>query len=316
MTDDAIIELLEAAARRRSPLSGITDAVRLVDGAGDGMEGLVLERYGRHFSAQVFDRRWLDKRDVLTSFLKDRFGAVYFIVKDRSAPAPDSAEDFSKLVWLNDAPAGTVVRENGFNFSVELDDALNCGLFLDMRRNRDIVSGYAAGRRVLNCFAYTCSFGVYCRARGARAAVNVDVSRKSLERGRLNYGLNGLEPSRNEMIRADAVEYLRRAPARNNSFGLIILDPPSFSRHEGRVFSVRKDMPGLVASAIRALEPGGCLFVSTNLSGMTKSALMEMVRDGSGGRKVKRLDSFGQDVDFTGSGTVRRGCLAALLVRL
>ncbi len=313
MSDNTILRLLESAARRRETLARVTDALRLVDGAGDGMDGLVLERYGRHFSAQVFDRRWLDKSDILTAFLKEHFGALYFIVKDRSGRA--SSEDFGKLLWLNEAPAAAVVRENGLNFSVDLDDALNCGLFLDMRRNRDIVSGYAAGRRVLNCFAYTCSFGVYCRARGARAAVNVDVSRKSLERGRANYRLNGLEPSRNEMIRADAAEYLKRAPGRRNSFGLVILDPPSFARHENGVFSVRRDMPGLVASAIKVLEPGGCLFVSTNLSGMTKSALTAMFKAGSAGRKFERLDSFGQDTDFTGSGTDRRGCLTTLLAR-
>lgn len=315
MSDNKLIQLLESAVRRRLPLAGVTDAVRLVDGGGDGMQGLVLERYGRHFCAQVFDRRWLDKKAVLTSFLKERLGAVYFIVKDRTG-APASPDDFRKLVWLREAPAVTVVNENGLNFAVDLADTLNNGLFLDMRRNRDLVSRLSSGKKVLNCFAYTCSFGVYCRARGARSAVNVDVSGKFLEKGRLNYGLNGLEPAKNEMIRADAVEYLEKAQVKGNRFGLIILDPPSFSRCGGGSFSVRKDMPGLVDSAVKVLEPGGRLFVSTNFSGITADDLMSMVRAGAGKRKITRMSSSGQDMDFTGSGATRRGCLATLLAGL
>ena len=316
MSDNNTIKMLGLAISRRGPLKRITDAVRLVDGAGDGLEGLVLEQYGRHFSAQVFDERWLAKKDLLTDFLKGRLGAEYFIVKDRTGSASSSPEDFKKQVWLKGGSSVTVVRENGLNFSVDLDDTLNSGLFLDMRGNREIVSGSAKGRRVLNCFAYTCSFGVYCRARGALELVNVDVSKKYLERGRLNYRLNNLEPARNEMIRADAFEYLERAPEKGNSFGLIILDPPSFSRYKGRVFSVKKDMPELVALAIKALQPGGDLFVSTNFSGMSSDVLLAMVEGAAGKRKIRRRDSLGQDMDFTASGSIPRSCLATLLVRL
>ena len=316
MSDNNTIKMLGSAISRRGPLKRITDAVRLVDGAGDGLEGLVLEQYGRHFSAQVFDERWLAKKDLLTDFLKGSLGAEYFIVKDRTGSASSSPEDFKKQVWLKGGSSVTVVRENGLNFSVDLDDTLNSGLFLDMRGNREIVSGSAKGRRVLNCFAYTCSFGVYCRARGALELVNVDVSKKYLERGRLNYRLNNLEPARNEMIRADVFEYLERAPEKGNSFGLIILDPPSFSRYKGRAFSVKKDMPELVALAIKALEPGGDLFVSTNFSGMSSDGLLAMVEGAAGKRKIRRRDSLGQDMDFTASGSIPRSCLATLLVRL
>lgn len=316
MSDANTIKLLESAVRRREPLKLVTDAFRLVNGGGDGLEGLVIEQYGRHFSAQVFDKRWLAEKELLTGFLRDQLNAGYFIVKDRTGPVSSSPEDFKKQIWLKGGSSVTVVRENGLNFSVDLDDTLNSGLFLDMRGNREIVAGSAKGRRVLNCFAYTCSFGVYCRARGALGVVNVDVSKKNLERGRLNYRLNGLEPARNELIRADAFEYLKRAQEKRNSFGLIILDPPSFSRYEGRVFSVKKDMPGLVALAIKALEPGGDLFVSTNFSGMNSDGLLAMVKAGAGKRKIRRRDSLGQDIDFTASGSMPQSCLAALLVSL
>ena len=314
--DNKTIDLLEAAIRKRRVLKGRANALRLVNGLGDGLKGLVLEQYDRHFAVQIFDKCWLKEQEALAGFVRSRCDGRYLIIKDRTLSASSPPEAFTAGVWIEDDSSRTVVMENGLKFGVDLNDTLNSGLFLDMRQNRQVVAGLAKGRKVLNCFAYTCSFGVSCRVAGALSVVNVDISRKNLSRGRRNYELNQLVFSRDEFIRADAGRYLERALVKDNRFGLIILDPPSFARHENKVFSVKKDLPRLIASAIKALEQGGFLFVATNFSGITHDDLQDMVSFAAGERRIQRVERLGQDTDFPGRALMPESYLAALLVKV
>lgn len=311
------MDLLEAARGKRRPLQSHTNALRLVNGLGDGLKGLILEQYNRHFAAQIFHKRWLAEKEALTDFVRSRCHGRYLIIKDRTESVSSRPEAVKTSVWIEEeASPRTIVQENGLKFGVDLNDTLNSGLFLDMRRNRQIVGGLARGRRVLNCFAYTCSFGVYCRAAGAESVVNIDISAKSLSRGRSNYDLNGLVSSRNEFIRADAVQYLKRALAKDNRFDLIILDPPSFARHEGGAFSVKKNLAPLIVLAMNVLNTGGFLFVATNLSAVSHDSLEAMVMAAALRRRIKKVQHLGPDEDFVGGGLVPESHLAALLVEV
>ncbi len=308
----ATLDLLDAAFHKRDALRASTNALRLVNGYGDELDGLVLEQYGRHFVAQVFDARWLSEKELLLGFVRGH-GAQYFIVKDRTRGPSARPDEIRFDVWLDGGASSTDVEEFGVKFSVDLNDTLNTGLFLDMRANRRRVAAMAAGRKVLNLFSYTCSFGVHARMQGALSVVNVDVSKKILERGRVNYGLNGLACERNEFIRTDASEYLARAVTKDNRFDMIILDPPSFSRNDGGTFSVKKDLPRLVQDAVSVLDPGGVLFVATNHSEMLHSHLQNIVQQAARRRPIKKMQPLGQDADFTGSGFMAESCLTAIL---
>ncbi len=313
--NNSIISLLERAIRKRQPLKRHTNALRLVNGLGDNLNGLILEQYNRHFVVQIFEKRWLKEKEVLNGFVKTSCDGEYLIIKDRTESFSSQPDAFKTSIWSESGIPKTIVKENGLNFEVDLNDTLNSGLFLDMRNNRKIIAALACGKKVLNCFAYTCSFGVYCRAAGAKSVVNVDISAKGLSRGRYNYELNGLAATRNEFIRADAVQYLKRAVDKNNRFDLIILDPPSFARYEGGNFNVRKDLSKIIGSAFEILNPGGFLFVATNFSGFLGKDLEDMVRKTARG-PIKKIQYLGQAEDFIGSGLMPESHLAALLVKM
>ena len=316
MTRDEAFKRLAAAVGKRASLRKTTDAMRLVNGAGDALPGLVLEKYNAHFCAHVLETAWLKRADWLRDFLSDHFPCEYFILKDRSACAASTPDAFKIYAIVDRAGSRTIVREQGVQFHVDLNDTLNTGLFLDMRANRRLVAGLAKGKRLLNTFAYTCSFGVHARASGAAAVVNVDISKKVLERGRANDTLNGLTPASGEFVRADALRYCERLAKRGERFDVIVVAPPSFARHEGKTFQVKKDMPRLVEAALRVLGPGGYLFVSTNCSALTYADLAKYVKIAvvSRGLKVKGMRALGQDKDFPGSGTSKESHLAAALV--
>jgi 23S rRNA (cytosine1962-C5)-methyltransferase len=308
---------LKRAFDHRDSLKLDTNAMRLVNGQRDGLEGLIIDRFNKHFVVYVLDVGWHPHQKTIRDALVERFEMAYLVFKDRTVSDTRSASHIAVEVLIGQ-DSRTIVDENGLRFHVDLNDHLNQGLFLDMRQNRKLLAGHAAGRSVLNCFAYTCSFGVYCRKSGVSRLTNVDISAKCLNKGRENYRLNHLRQGRSEFVQDDSLHYLERAAKRNNLFEVIILDPPSFSRFKGGVFSVKKDMPLLIEKALRALTPEGMLFVSTNLSSISCSQLEEWANLAAQktGRKIVEAKRCSQDVEFRGKGLMRTSFLSVLLLKI
>ncbi len=304
--------ILNAIGKRRH-LSVHTNAMRLVNGAGDDLPGLLLDRYGLHFCAQIFDEKWHGLMPAIVSILLEAEGIDYFIVKDRSSGASSDKEAIRSRVIIGEGrSSATVVDEYGLLFGVDLNDGLNTGLFLDMRDNRYSLARHAQDKRVLNCFAYTCSFAVHARAYGAREVVNVDISKKALERGAANYKFNNILPGASEFVRADAGEYLARAFKKGNRFDIVIIDPPSFARSDNGVFQIKQDLPRLIYDALSILNEDGELFVSTNYNGLNFLDIEGMIKDALGKRKLKGRMRIQQDKDFPGTNTFKESYLAGI----
>ena len=299
---------LDKAIQRRKQLSSITNAIRLVNGAGDGLDGLLIDRYNKHIHIQVLKDHWHKQIGEICRILLSCLPAEYLIVKSRRGL------EIKEEVFLGEQPQ-TMVEEHGIKFEVHLKDGLNCGLFLDMRSNRRMVGQIAQGKKVFNAFSYTCSFGVHARVGGAREVINTDISRKILEQGKNNYRLNGLSTDAGEFIKADSVSFLQRAYKKGNGFDVIILDPPSFARHEGKVFQVKRDMPKLIALAVAVLNPGGHLLVTTNYSGIRCADLERILASGLKDRRVAHIQRVGQDEDFCGSNSFKESFLVGLWVK-
>jgi 23S rRNA (guanine2445-N2)-methyltransferase / 23S rRNA (guanine2069-N7)-methyltransferase len=157
------------------------------------------------------------------------------------------------------------VREGACRFLVNFTDHLDTGLFLDQRLTRTMLGELAAGRRFLNLFAYTGTATVYAAVGGALSTTTVDMSRTYLEWAQRNLALNGIGGGRHELVRADALKWLNEN--RRRRFGLIFIDPPSFSRSKRMTdtLDVQRDHVPLIRAAAAALEPDGALIFSTHL---------------------------------------------------
>ena len=158
------------------------------------------------------------------------------------------------------------VREGGLRFLVNFDDYLDTGLFLDHRLTRARLRDLAGGRRFLNLFGYTGSATVYAAAGGASSTTTVDLSRAYLDWARRNLELNGFDGRDHVLVQADALEWLRGAPAA--AWDLIFLDPPTFSNSKkmAGTLDVQRDHVDLLTATARLLAPGGVLVFSTNFS--------------------------------------------------
>lgn len=155
------------------------------------------------------------------------------------------------------------VVEYGLKFKVNLTNYLDTGLFLDHRETRRLVASMAAGKRVLNLFAYTCSFSVHAAAAGALFTKSVDLSNTYTDWGRENFKLNSLSLTNNQIIREDCLQFLENE---DRIYDLIVIDPPTISRSKkmSQMFDIQKDYIYLITKALRLLSKGGVLFFSTN----------------------------------------------------
>lgn len=172
--------------------------------------------------------------------------------------------------------ADFVVEEFGRRFWVNLDTYLDTGLFLDHRNTRRRLGDEAAGKRVLNLFAYTGSFSVYAATGGARESVTVDLSNTYLDWAGRNFDLNGIDHARHTRVRADVLRYLEEALARRESFDIIVMDPPSFSNSAKMQseLDVQRDHALLVQQCLALRAPGGVLYFSCNLRGFSLEATL------------------------------------------
>jgi 23S rRNA (cytosine1962-C5)-methyltransferase len=171
----------------------------------------------------------------------------------------------------------SVALERSLNYAIDFGAGYSVGLFIDQRENRRFVRDIAP-KKLLNCFAYTCSFSVAAATVGA-TTVSVDLSKKSLARGRENFALNSLSTADHSFLADDVMKVLPRLARKGEKFDAIILDPPTFSRtHAGKTFQVENDFETLLLAAMEVADRNARILLSTNCSTLRERALEVMGR--------------------------------------
>ena len=220
-------------------------------------------------------------RDAVLAALPDR-GFSWRRIFGKYLPRQNE-ERAAPVLMAGDAarPLTTTVEENGMRFALDFAAGDSAGLFIDQRANRALVRGGGV-KRLLNTFAYTCSFSVAAALCGA-ATVSIDLSKKSLDRGRENFALNGLDAASgaHRFLADDVLEVLPRLARKGETFDAIVLDPPTFSRGAGgRKFQVERDFEALFLAALEVAAPRARVLLSTNCTRLTRRALESIARFG------------------------------------
>ena len=171
----------------------------------------------------------------------------------------------------------TIATERHLKFGIDFGTGYSPGLFLDQRENRRYVR-HISPTRLLNCFAYTCSFSVSAAYVGA-ATFNIDLSKNYLARGRENFAFNCLPTVEHRFIADDVRSVLPRLVRKGEKFDVIILDPPTFSRAPGgKTFQVEHDFENLLIDVLGLAERDSHVLLSTNCSALREHALEVMGR--------------------------------------
>lgn len=238
---------------------------------------------------RIYDRE-ISQYPLAIDFYAGRFCVHYFARScDSEEPSPELMHDTEKalsivfgtesevIFWrtrkkrketrqyekLGESKDFFTVFEYGVKFWVNLVDYLDTGLFLDHRETRQIVKAASQGKRLLNLFAYTCSFSVHAAIGGAAYTKSVDMSNTYTEWGRDNFLLNDISLKNHEVIRADCLKFLDQEIQK---YDVIVIDPPTISRSKkmDQLFDIQEDYVLLISKALRLLSKGGVIFFSTN----------------------------------------------------
>ena len=248
---------LAACVARRGPIEA-ESALRLVNVEGDGLPGIVVDKYADWLSIQLSTLGADVARGAIVAGLRETCApAGIFERSDVPERALEGLPGRAGVVDGAAVPERVVIREGSVRLLVDIVHGQKTGFYLDQRLNRQAAAAYARGRTVANCFAYTGGFSAHAAVGGAACVTSVDISESACALARENLALNGYPDA--PVVDANCFDWLRSQSDAGNTFGMMILDPPAFARGRSTIESAARGYKEINLRAIKLLEPGGVL---------------------------------------------------------
>ena len=271
-----------------------TNAFRLINGAGDGLPGLVCDVYGQAaiFAPDGEGPENFYNLEAIGRWLQDALDIQYIFVKSRQSAT-------TQQILGPELPQPVYFLENGIQFTADLLSGQKTGFFLDQRDNRQRITAFAKDKTVLNLFGYTGGFSVYAGLSGAEHVTTLDTATPALEAASQHWLLNGLPKGKHETSSLDAFDYLEQAAKSGRTWELVILDPPSFASSEKDVQQAVKAYTHLITLGAGVTTPDGILAAASCSSHIPQDLFMEIIEESisRARRKATLLGIHGQPPD-------------------
>ena len=278
------------------------NAFRLVNAESDGLPGIIVDRYGDFLVCQFLSTGAEYWKDAIAGLLKDIIPVSgIFERSDTDAREKEGLKARTGLLWGEEPPRYLEIHEEAHRFLVDIRTGHKTGFYLDQRENRAIMRDYAAGREVLNCFAYTGGFGIPAIRAGATKVVNIDTSSDLLDLAKRNFEINRADPVKIEFVAEDVFQVLRKYRDSRQQFDLIVLDPPKFVASASHLSAGARGYKDINMMAMKLLRPNGILF-TFSCSGFVEPKLFQkIVADAAldAGRDTSVLRYLHQSPDHT-----------------
>lgn len=293
---------LVVAIQKRTKLynSEDTNSFRIFNGEGDGIGGFTIDKFDKYYLINWYSKGVYQFKDMILNALISMtdYKGVYH--KRRFDDNGMVLEEDSFL-FGEEAPEPLIVKENGINFSIYLNEGAMVGVFLDQRDVRKTLRDkYSKGKTVLNTFSYTGAFSIFAAAGGASKTTSVDLANRSLSKTIEHFSINNMDYEAHDIVVEDIFEYFRYAIKNELKFDVVVLDPPSFATSKKYRFSAAKNYDDIVRSAIDVTEDGGVILASTNCANFNMKKFKEFVDKAfkEKGAKYKIIEEFHLPKDF------------------
>ncbi|MBK7537242.1 MAG: class I SAM-dependent rRNA methyltransferase [Myxococcales bacterium] len=294
-----------AVALRRRIFGELMETTRLINAEGDGLSGIVVDKYQDYLVVQLYSSAVMPLRDGLYQALMDQLApkGIYEQRRFRSLAGEAPRQAAAELVRGVPAPVELEVAEDDLKFIVDVTAPLSTGLFMDLREGRRAVRQWARGRSVLNLFSYTGAISVAAHAGGATSICAVDVAAKAHARARRNFAASGFDPEKPELIVGDALKVLARFVERKRTFDMVVIDPPAFASaaaRGGKPWSATRDYSELVGACIEVLAPQGLLVAASSTHKLNALEYEQALAEGAllAQTQLRIIDRRGLPADF------------------
>ncbi len=263
------------------------DAYRVIHSEGDGLPGLIVDRYADHIVIQCTSLAVSNRLDPILDVLQAAYEprGIYERGKAEGLRAREGLPAGRGTLRGEEPPERVEIHEGGLTYLVNMADGQKTGFFLDQRDNRALAATFAAGRSVLDVCSFTGGFALAAAKGGAERVRGFDASAKAIAIAAENATANGVAETV-DFERAEMFDELKRLRDAGEEFGLVILDPPKFARNRSEVRRALTGLRELNALAMRVLAPGGILITCTCSHHIDDAPFEETLREAA--RRARR----------------------------
>ncbi len=290
-----------AANLRKVFVPDQTNAYRLINSEGDGLPGLIVDRFAEILVVQIHTAGMERFHSQLIDALLEEIDTRGIVLRnDSQSRRREGLELEEPLVVTGGVPMQVTVRENNVLFLVDPLQGQKTGFFLDQRDKREALRKYAGAKRILNCFSYTGGFSVYAALTSEKTQVtSIDISTPAIETARQHFILNGLDPQQHQFIVADVFDYLEQAQSSGEQFDVVVLDPPAFAKTQSNRTQALKAYRRLNTLGMQVLRPGGILLTCSCSGVIGMDDLLGALSQSSQRvqRTVQLLETYTHSVD-------------------
>lgn len=292
--------------RRRLRLDEATDAYRLLHAEGDGLSGIVAERYADVLAFELFSLGMYQRIDLLAALLRETLGPPSSLDRPQRAAAQwrvivradhhiQEIEGFRVDESDRPDPSSVIIREHGVRYRVDLAQGHKTGFFCDQRDNRRAFAELCRDATVLDVCCYTGGFSLCAKLLGgARDVTGVDLDEAAIAIARENANLN---QCRIDFVHADGFAYLRQMIANRRTYDMVVLDPPKFAPTRSDLEEAISAYYDLNCLAAQCLRPGGILLTCSCSGLVTPETFLDTVH-----RAVRRCGRECQLLALTAAG--------------
>ncbi|MGV3753844.1 MAG: class I SAM-dependent rRNA methyltransferase [Verrucomicrobiota bacterium] len=269
-----------------------TDAFRVINSDGDGLSGLIIDKFNDVLSIEVHSLGIFKRLPEWLSLLHKRLGTKRTLIEVDELVA--SYERIKPRDIKTDEVRSVRILENGVKYDVNFAEGHKTGFFCDQRENRRKLALMAKDKRVLDLCSYTGGFSISAKLGGATEVIGVDLDEKAIEQAKRNANINNAKV---EWVHCDAFSYARQMQRNGQQWDVVILDPPKFMLSREEAHEGERKYEDLNRLGILITKPGG-LLVTCSCSGLLMPEHFEAIAAKVAHREGRRL----QFIDRTGAG--------------
>lgn len=268
---------IHEAVRRCGRSARGAGACRLIFGEADHLPGLIVDRYGDLLVIQILTAGMERVRETILVTLREIVHPRAIYERNDASPRKLEGLELRQGFAVGEGETGLWIQEGDLSFFVEVAEGQKTGFFLDQRENRVVVKRLASGRDVLDCFCYSGGFTLSAAAGGATSVVGVDLSGGAIGWAERSAERNGLS-SRCTFTMINAFDALRGFDRDGRRFGLVILDPPAFTKGREALAGALRGYKEINLRAMKLLAPGGILVTCSCSYHVDAPTFLEMLR--------------------------------------